>query len=89
MEIINSRLDTIEYFIQPSVYDSLSQVRESLKHIKNTKRILNRIEKSCLPAVNDWLNLYTTLYCFKAIYEYCLDLENADHIKIIRKVRFK
>jgi DNA mismatch repair ATPase MutS len=50
-------MDTIEYFQQSANYECLAEIRDNLKYIKNTKRILKRIREATA-SMNDWVNLY-------------------------------
>lgn len=54
---LEKRMDTIEYFQQSENYECLGELRDNLKYIKNTKRILKRIREATA-SMNDWVNLY-------------------------------
>jgi len=70
VEEINQRMNGVQFFSQPYNTELTNELRDSLKHMKNTKAMLKRI-KEVKASVNDWSNLYKTLYCFKTIYELC------------------
>ena len=76
---LNKRLDSIQYFFDNPGSELVNEIRENLKHIKDTKLILKRI-REVKTSTNDWINLYKSLYCFKNLYEICFAEESSRNV---------
>lgn len=70
MDVLTERYDAIDYFMKNR--DVVDHLRDLIKNIRNTKRIMKRIKESTASA-NDWCNLYKTLYCFTQVCSVCFD----------------
>ena len=83
LEIIGKRHEAIQYFLKFSG-DVVEEIRENLKFVKNTKRILNRMREA-KASVNDWSNLYKSLYCCKTISEIMYDVDENSTASIVNE----
>jgi len=54
---LKARLDTVQFFLEPANFDLVSDLRDCLRHIKKTSRVLARLRRSCA-TVNDWHSIY-------------------------------
>ncbi|EFC36581.1 predicted protein [Naegleria gruberi] len=80
LDIIKKRHDAIDYFSRFSD-DIIDEIRENLKFVKNTKRIINRMREA-KATVNDWSNLYKTLYCYKNITEILSEMDDNPSVEV-------
>ncbi|KAL9652174.1 hypothetical protein ABK040_013943 [Willaertia magna] len=84
IEVLRGRYTAIEYFMQFSS-DFNEELRENLKYMKNTKRILKRMREA-KASVNDWTNLWKSLYCCKTIFEILVEGNAEDKIDIVKDI---
>lgn len=83
VNIIQKRHDAIDFFNKFTM-DVLDEIRENLKYVKNTKRILARMREA-KATVNDWSNLYKTLYCCKNISEILFEMAENSKVDVIEE----
>ncbi|KAL0490724.1 DNA mismatch repair protein MutS [Acrasis kona] len=85
IESLNERFDSIEYFSNVNNKHMLSEIRDNLKFIKDTRKMIKRIRES-KSNMSDWLNLYKTIYCFNTIVESCHKERTCHQVPIVVKL---
>ena len=55
LTIIESRLNTIEFFHDSQFTDIIFELRKNIKNVKDISKIIKRIQEGT-SSVNDWIN---------------------------------
>eukprot|EP01080_Neovahlkampfia_damariscottae_P003540 gene3540-6275_t len=78
LTIIETRLDTIEFFQDSQFEEIIKELRKNIKEVKDIGRIAKRIQEGTA-TVNDWSNFEKTLSAYNEIVELCDDMKKKDY----------
>jgi DNA mismatch repair protein MSH5 len=84
IQIIHERLNTISFLLEPNNVESIKDITNCLKYIKDIPKILSKF-LNATNDVNDWKNLYQTLLYSMKIRELCHSLPFND-LKIFQNI---